>query len=142
MIQPYPIIRLNMTICPAITSSCLYCLWNRIECHVTSFTGSSHGSRLVSILLLLVPGGLRRRCQARNYATRVLVISMRGCPCGERRCRLLFHRAYSPAATPSSHLHPPFFLPSSFLPPAAAFQPAQHTSPKEPAPFHPVSLGI
>lgn len=96
---------------------------------------------MTTLILSLAPGTELRDTRFGDLHARL--------PCSVRRCRLLFHRAYSPAATLSSHLHPPFFLPSSFLPPAAAIQPAQHTSPKERAQiplfntsFHPVSLGI
>lgn len=89
--------------------------------------------------LLLVPGGLRIDnphfiAGSRHEITRHAFWRS---PCavavqceGDVVCCFIVHTLLPRLF--SSHLYPPlFFLLSSFLPPAAAIQPAQHTSPKD-----------
>lgn len=68
---------------------------------------------LTTLILSLAPGTKLRDTRFGDLHARVQCEAM----------SLLFHRAYSPAATLSSHLHPPLLPPSSFLPPAQPSNP-------------------
>lgn len=128
---------------PAISRPSLYCLWDRVECHVISFTGSSQWFQACVDLLLLFcsrrlaslqPSFYRWR-QARNYATRVLAISMRGCSVRRCRCCFIVHTLLPRLFLPTSI--PPFFLPAPFC-----HRPSHPTRTAHVTSFHPVSLGI
>lgn len=132
---------------PAITRPSLDCLWNRIECHVTSFTGSSHGSRLVSIVLLLVPDGLRIDnphfiAGARHENTRhafwrfpcAVAVQCEAMSFVVSSCILSCRDSFVPPPSP--------LFSSQLLFATRRSHPTRTTHVTQRAPFHPVSLGI